>query len=66
MILVVRIIIAASAIASAFDVQHLFSSQPPESERTGYALYVNSFGVPLKNASYDYVWVADFCSLAPK
>ena len=66
MILVVRLVIVASAIASAFDVKHLFFSQSPESERIRYALYANSFGVPLKNTSYDYVWVTDFCFLALK
>ncbi len=55
MILVLRIITAAFGIVSAFDVQHIFSSQSRESQHDGYALYANSFGVPFRNESYDYV-----------
>lgn len=55
MILALPIITAAFGTVSAFDVQHIVSPQSPESQRNGYALYANSFGVPFKNESYDYV-----------
>ena len=55
MILALRIITAAFGTVSAFDVQHIVSPQSPESQHNGYALYANSFGVPFKNESYDYV-----------
>ena len=64
MILALRIVTAAFGIVSAFDVQHIFSSQSRESQYDSYALYANSFGVPFRNESYDYVYAANFCSSA--
>lgn len=52
-----RILAATIATASAFDFQHIFFSEAPKSQQNQYPLFANSFGVPFKNESYDYVIV---------
>ena len=56
MILALTIITTAFISVSTFDVQYIVSSKSPDNHHVnGNALYANSFGVPLKNESYDYV-----------